>query len=60
MSKLSFIVSPVTFYDTDKELFYTEIAVDQRQMPLHYTAWANTETESREKAVRLAEILTKK
>lgn len=59
MPQLTYIVSPVTFYDTDKELYYTEIAVDQRQMPLHYTVWGKTENESREKAIRLAEILTK-
>lgn len=59
MPQLTYIVSPVTFFDNEKELFYTEIAVDQRQMPLHYTAWAKTSEESREKATRLAEILTK-
>ena len=55
---LTYLIAENTFFDADKELFYTDIAVEGKNMPLHYTVWANTETESRKKAIRLAEILT--
>ena len=53
-----FTISPVTFYDQDEQLFYTKMGVEGKNIPLHYTVWGKTETESRTSAEKLGEILT--
>jgi hypothetical protein len=57
---MKYIVSPVTLYDDEQEQFSTKLGVEGKTMPLHYTVWGTTEIESRERAARLGEILSKK
>jgi hypothetical protein len=56
---MKYIVSPVTLYDDEQEQFCTKLGVEGKTMPLHYTVWGNSEEESRDRAVKLGEILTK-
>lgn len=53
-----YTISPVTFFDEDEKLYFTKMGGDGKHMPLHYTVWGKSETESRERANSLAEILT--
>lgn len=53
-----YIISPVTTYNEDTMLFDTLLGIDGKNMPLHYTVHGKTETQSRERAVKLAEMLT--
>lgn len=53
-----YIISPVTVYDDEQELWATKVGIEGKTMPLHYTVWGQTEQQSRERAERLGEILT--
>jgi len=53
-----YIVSPHTFFDADENLWFTKMGIEGKNMPLHYTVWGKTESESRERATTLGEILT--
>lgn len=53
-----YIISPITTYCEEQELFATKIGVEGKHMPLHYTVWGNSEAQSRSRAEKLAEILT--
>lgn len=58
MENKKYIISPVTLFDEEQELWSTKLGVEGKHMPLHYTVWGETELKSRERAERLAEILT--
>lgn len=53
-----YIISPITTWDEEEERWATKVGIEGKTMPLHYTVWGSTEQESRERAERLAEILT--
>jgi len=53
-----YIISPVTTYCEEQDLFATKLGVKGKNMPLHYTVWGKTAADSRARAERLAEILT--
>ena len=53
-----YIISPVTTYCEEQELYATKIGIEGKHMPLHYTVWGNTEAQSRARAEKLAEIIT--
>lgn len=53
-----YIISPITTYNEETELYDTKIGVEGRNMPLHYTAHGKTESQSRERAQHLAKIIT--
>lgn len=55
---LKYLVSPHTLMDYDKDLYKTEIGIEGRNMPLHYTCWGKTQDESRQRADALGRILT--
>lgn len=52
-----YIVSPITTYNDETELFDTKIGVEGKNMPLHYTAHGKTIKESKERAKTLARII---
>lgn len=54
-----YIVSPITTFDEDEELWGTKVGLDGEGMPLHFTCWGKTEKESRERAAVLSLILNK-
>lgn len=56
MSK--YIISPITTYNDETMLWDTKLGVEGINMPLHYTVHGKTEKESRDRTVKLAEILT--
>jgi hypothetical protein len=53
-----YIISPVTLWDEEEQQFSTKLGIEGRNMPLHYTVWGKTESQSRSRAEKLAEILT--
>lgn len=55
-----YIISPVTTFDEDEELFLTKVGLDAPGMPLHYIVCAKTELQSRVMANLLVSILEKK
>jgi len=55
----NYTISPHTLFDADENLYFTKMGIEGKNMPLHYTVWGKSETESRDRATQLAEILTK-
>jgi len=53
-----YIISPHTLFDADENLYFTKMGIEGKNMPIHYTVWGKTESESRDRANALAEILT--
>ena len=53
-----YTISPHTLFNEDENLYFTKMGVEGKNMPLHYTVWGKTETESRTRAEQLGEILT--
>lgn len=53
-----YIVSPLTSYDEDQQLYYTYVGLDNRFKSLLYSCWGMTEKESRERAEALVKLLT--
>jgi len=51
---MTYVVSPHTLYDSDAQLFYTEIGQDNLTGPKLITCWAKTEALSRIRANNLA------
>jgi len=51
--KSKYIISPVTFYDADTELFYTHIIKNDSEKRFYCTVYGLTENESREQAKHL-------
>lgn len=54
----SFLISPITTFDSEEELYSTKVGIQMRSMPLHYTCHGKTKEESRERAESLVKILT--
>jgi macrodomain Ter protein organizer (MatP/YcbG family) len=54
-----YVISPITLFDADENLYFTKMGVEGKNMPLHYTVWGKTSDESRKRANQLGEILTK-
>lgn len=52
-----YIVSPVTVYEDEHQLYGTKVGLNTQKMPLHYTCWGKSEEESRERAKELAKKL---
>jgi hypothetical protein len=57
---VDYIISPVTTFDEDEELWQTKVGTKGKNMLLHYTVWGVSQENSRSKAEALARILTKK
>jgi len=53
-----YIISPVSSYCEDEQMWATKLGIEGKHMPLHYTVWGNTEAQSRSRAEELAEIMT--
>jgi hypothetical protein len=52
-----YIISPVTTFDEEQELYATKVGMEGKLMPLYYIAFGNTEAHSRSRAEILVEIL---
>lgn len=52
-------ISPITTFNDESELYDTKVGVKGKNMPLHYTVHGRTELESRQRAIRLVEIMEK-
>jgi len=55
MSK--FIISPVTTWDDENQLWETKVGLDGKDMPLLYSVWHKEESRSRLRAMELVECL---
>ena len=55
-----YIVSPVTVYEDEHQLYGTKVGLNTQKMPLHYTCWGKSENESRLRAGELAKMLSNK
>jgi hypothetical protein len=53
-----YIISPVTFYDADLELFYTHIVNNDEDKRFYATVYGSTKQESRSEAKRLVYLLS--
>jgi len=54
---INFMVSPITVYDEDEELYATKVGEKDRNMDLFYTAWGKNYEESRKNAFKLLQLL---
>jgi len=52
-----YIISPITVFDNDHELWETHVGVDSDKKPLCYSVWGKTEQISRVLAAVLVETL---
>ena len=55
--KYKYIISPVTIYNEDEQLYETKVGLNSKDMPLHYIVCGKSESISRERAQQLAELL---
>lgn len=58
--KNEFIISPITTYDEENELWETKIGVNTIGMPLYYVAYGKNKEESYDRAKTLVSVLSKK
>ena len=56
---MQYIISPVTTFNEDEELFETRIGIDNKFMPLMYLAYGKLESISRQRAQALVSLLNK-
>lgn len=56
---MNYIISPVTTYDDENQLFETKIGDDSPEMKLLFSVWGPNEKVSRNNAVILGEVLNK-
>ena len=54
---ISYVISPVTLYDNDEQLYYTKVGLKGKNMDLLYTCWGKSASESRVSAEKLMDIL---
>ena len=59
MKEIKYIISPVTLYDNDLEMYSTKVGYEGKNMPLLYSVWGNSEQESRVRAALLIDNLKK-
>ena len=52
---MQYIISPITTYDEDEQLYYTKVGVDNMQ--LHYIVCGQSKSISRERAENLVSLL---
>jgi len=52
-----YIISKITVFDNDHELWETHVGLDSEGMPLLYSCWGKTEEESKDRAEELIEKL---
>jgi len=52
-----YIISPVTSYDQDEELWFTKVGTNGRDMPLLFISAGKTPEESRERAEKIITLL---
>lgn len=52
-----YIISPVTVFDEENELFETKIGLDNKEMTLLISAWGPTQESSRKRATDFVELL---
>ena len=52
-----YIISPVTTYNFDEQLFETKIGLSGSDMPLHYLVYGNSKEISRLRANQLIDLL---
>jgi len=57
MKETNYIISPISTYDDDLEMFSTKIGQKGKDMPLLYSTWGKTELESRVRAELLIDNL---
>jgi hypothetical protein len=55
---MKYIISPITVFDNDHELWETYVGTNEEGMPLLYSAWGKTESESRISAQTICDLLT--
>ena len=55
---MKYIISPVTFFDADIELFATHIINDDSEKRFAFTSYGLTEQESRDEAVKLVAFIS--
>lgn len=60
MGKSKFILSEVTTWEEEEELWETKVGTDEKDMPLWFICVGKTEKESRERAEMLLALLTLK
>lgn len=53
-----YTISEHTLFDAEENLYFTKMGIEGKNMPLHYTVWGKSESESHQRANDLAEILT--
>lgn len=53
-----YIVSPITVFDNDHELWETHVGTNEEGMPLLFSAWGKSESESRIAAQILCDWLS--
>ena len=53
-----YIISPVTSYDQDEELWFTKVGTNGRDMPLLFISAGKTKEESQENATKLVKLLS--
>jgi len=48
-----YIISPITTFDEDDQLYYTKVGTEGKEMPLHFIAVGKTEDESKYRAAKI-------
>lgn len=54
-----YIISKVTLYDSDQELWETKVGKDNANKDLTYSCWGKNKEESRDRAYNLVALLNK-
>ena len=52
-----YIISPISVFDNDHQLWETYIGMDSKEKPLCFSCWGKTELESRINADNLVYVL---
>lgn len=52
-----YLISPITTYCEEQELFATKIGIESTLMPLYYSVWGKSEAQSRARAEQLTQLL---
>ncbi len=53
-----YIISPITVFDNDHELWETYVGTNEKDMPLLFSAWGKNEKESRIAAQIIVDLLS--
>ena len=52
-----YIISPITTYNEEEQLFETKIGLDDKDMTLHYLVYGKSDQTSKDRAKGLIELL---